>query len=588
MHRSSDLPRAQGRPAPPAAAGRWLAGLLGLLLLTPAAAARRERLELHHTRIDLPGAPAVVLPADLDGDGHRDLVVALAYTEWDQLMVEESTEMDGIEGLVEVMTIVPALADRRELRLFLADPARPGRFRAVEHVLPLGTEVATLESGPDSARVVALTDEGVSALRFDPGSGRLSLEALFPFRSVLAGSGAFVPRLGLSHDLDGDGNRDLLLPGDEGALIALGHGRGLEPTGEVVSLPTQTFEARSRGAGTASQRFYPLPEVRDVTGDGLSDLVFAEFDDGELWHYVARNLGGGRFAEPAGPFGLRFECRQEEGDADDGAERDEPDCEGLPRMAFFGDVDGDGSAEYVTQQAFPTPDDAGLREEIRGAKRPPFRYAVHRSRADLSPEPDSYAGFDAIGYTFETGNSDIEEDDIRIPGGFQDLDGDGRQDLVALTLDFSVFQIMRVMATRTLSIGLDFHLYCQTPEGHFRAVPGLDLSGKFKIHLDDVRLSQLSLFDGDFDGDGRADFVQLGRGKKVTIHRGRAGCSYPAAPDLQIRLEDEPRNLSLVKIDDLDGDGLSDLYIVQPNRIDEPGITPPVRLDIYLSSGSEP
>jgi hypothetical protein len=47
------------------------------------------------------------------------------------------------------------------------------------------------------------------------------------------------------------------------------------------------------------------------------------------------------------------------------------------------------------------------------------------------------------------------------------------------------------------------------------------------MDLNNLKLGSLAEFAGDFDGDGRADFVHLGRGKEVTIHRGQAGCRYP-------------------------------------------------------------
>jgi len=71
----------------------------------------------------------------------------------------------------------------------------------------------------------------------------------------------------------------------------------------------------------------------------------------------------------------------------------------------------------------------------------------------------------------------------------------------------------------------------------------------------------------------------------VTIHRGRADCSFPSAPDLAFDLREEPRDLSLVQIRDLDGDGRSDLLVVQPKSAAEPGFAPPVRLEMYLSGG---
>ena len=72
----------------------------------------RGDLALREVSIDLPGAPTAIVPADVDGDGLTDLLVVIAYTEWSQIVTEESVEMDQVEELVEMMTIVPSLADR--------------------------------------------------------------------------------------------------------------------------------------------------------------------------------------------------------------------------------------------------------------------------------------------------------------------------------------------------------------------------------------------------------------------------------------------------------------------------------------------
>ena len=516
--------------------------------------ARRDKLELRHSVLELPGAPAVVLPADLDGDGDRDLVVAIAYTEWDQLSIEESTEMKGIEGLVEVMTIVPALTDRRELRVYLAEG---GGFRAFGDALPLGKDVLSLAVGPTEWPVVALTDEGISKLELDGGTPRL--EPVLEQRPALAGTGVLFPRLALVHDLDDDGGRDLLLPASDGLAVYPEEDGRWSREAQRVTLPHDERRATRRGL----ERLYPLPEVADYNGDGLRDLIVLHPDDGWSEVAVLPGLGAGRFGEPMDPLG------------DDSPFKDEQS------LIHAGDLDGDGRAEYLTQESL-SDDDASAREEFRQAKRPPYRYRLFRSADALAPSAEPYGSFDATGYTLDEGGGD-QDGGISIPGGLQDLDGDGRKDLIALTLDFSMLQAVRILATRTISIGLDFHLHCQTSDGSFRPVEGLDLSGRFKLNLDDVRLSQLSLFDGDFNGDGRADFVQLGRGRTVSIHAGREGCVYPRRPDLELRLDEEPPDLALVEIEDIDGDGFSDLRIAYPNRIDEPGVTPPVRLELYLS-----
>ena len=127
----------------------------------------------------------------------------------------------------------------------------------------------------------------------------------------------------------------------------------------------------------------------------------------------------------------------------------------------------------------------------------------------------------------------------------------------------------------------------QPPGGAFKPVTGLDLSGSFRVDLASLTLRSLPSFGGDFDGDGRVDFVQLGRGKQVSIHTGRPGCAFPASPDLTLKLRQEAAHLGLVRVRDLDGDGRSDLMVVQPGAAPERGVTPPARLDLYLS-GSAP
>jgi hypothetical protein len=293
---------------------------------------------------------------------------------------------------------------------------------------------------------------------------------------------------------------------------------------------------------------------------------------------VLHNLGGGRFGEPLAPLGTyqAFEDARERTHDGDDKKND-------PVPSWFGDLDGDGKAEYVTVEEKGPGDDAGFRKEMEAAKRPHFIYRLHRSRADLTMEPKPYQQFEVEGYAL-SGSSD--EVDFKLPGGFQDLNGDGKQDLILTTLDFSMLQAVKVMTVQRIGIGLDFHLWCQAA-GSFRPVRGIDLSGKFNLNLNNLKIGHISQFEGDFDGDGRPEFVQMGRGRAVSIHRGRPDCGYNENPDLTIQLEEAPRDLSLAQVRDLDGDGLSDLLVIQPQaQRPEKGVTQPVRLDLYLSGGA--
>lgn len=545
---------------------------IALFLLLPSTPvhARREKLALRAESVELPGAPSSVVAADVNGDGLRDLSVVLAFTGWGEIGVQESVKMDDIEGLVEVLSVIPALVDRRELKVFLGRPG--GGFDPAARSLTLEPSVLSLEEGPPGTPVLALTDDGVSVLRLS--GAELALEPLIRERPVLAGTGTFLPNLGLARDLDGNGRLDLLLPTAEGASVYLSGPEGLlaEPASRL-RFPLDDLQGDRRGGRGGLSRFHPIPEVQDVDGDRLPDLILRHASGGWKGFRVLRNRGGGRFSDPVAPLGEHKETRKD----------------GL-KVGHFGDLDGDGRAEYATLEEKGPGDDASFRQEMKHAKRPKFLYRLHHSRADLGMEPKPYQQFEAEGYSMSDGGNqegqEGQEGEIRLPSGFQDLNGDGRQDLIAMTLDFSMLQAVKILTVRRLGIELDIHVQCQGAGGRFAPVKGLDLSGKFNLNLNNIKQTrQVLQFAGDFDGDGRADFTQMGRGRTLTIHRGRQDCSYPAQADLSLQLREEPRDLALVQVRDLDGDALADLLVIQPQAVKEAGVSPPVRLDLYLSRG---
>ncbi|HEX4499502.1 MAG TPA: VCBS repeat-containing protein [Thermoanaerobaculia bacterium] len=550
-------PRPRGRRLLPASPALLLAALL---CAVPALAAGRPALSTPRlVSLDLPGAPAAVIAADVDGDGRPDLVVVVATNQWDEVAITESSTMDDVKGLVDVMTIVPAVIDHREVRVYRSLPT--GAY-APPVALALPLSVLSLEAGPPGTPVIALTDAGVSVLRLDP-PGTLRLEPWIADPPVMAGTGNFLGDLGLMKDVNGDDLPDLLLPARDGIAVYLARPeKGLARNAAArLAVPGEVF----RSARDLEHR-YPLPEVADVDGDGRPDLIFR--DPVKRWRsvWVARNAGQGRFL-PATEVVL--------GSGDPQS----------PTPVWMGDLEGDGRAEVVFRQSLDDPKQKGIRQEMEKARQPRGRLTFHRLSKDLVPEKTAYRTFDIVGWGLE--GVEAKDTEIELPGGFQDLNGDGRPDLVTVTMDLGLPKLLGSLATKRLTVGLDFHVWCQEKDGSFRSVKGLDLSGTFRFDLNDLRVSQLSLFSGDFDGDGRADFVQIGRGKRVTIHRGRPDCSFPAQPDMAFDLREEPRDLSLVRIRDLDGDGRSDLMIITPQRPVEEGFVPPVRLDLYLSGGAK-
>ncbi len=560
--------RASPRPAPA------LLAVLIILSVLRAAPAPGATLSFREQSLELPGAPAALIPGDLDGDGLEDLAVVVIYTEWDQIGIEERSEMDQVEGLVEVLTIVPTLMDRREVRVYRGRP--DGSFELAADALPLPLEVLSLEAGPPGVPVLALTDAGVSALRLDRGpggTGTLRFEPLVDEPPVLAGTGTFLAGLDLVRDVTGDDVPDLLLPAPDGIAVYPGRaasaGGGLAPR-PLVRVPFFAEPGEAADAERGLTRDVPLPTVLDADGDGLPDLLFRAPGSGLGNARIALQTAPGRFAAPA-------EVPSPEG------------REGGDRV-WIGPVDRSPGAELVAADNLDDDEDAGVRETMRQVREPRFRVRVHPLHLEdgaLTPAAEPSRTFEVKGWITSGGGGDSE---FVLPGGFQDLSGDDRSDLVTVTNDISLFKAVGVLATRRLTLELGFLAWCQQPDGGFVRAPGEPLTSELTIHLNDLQIRQRSLFAGDFDGDGRHDFLQLGRSggaREVGIHRGRADCSYPERPDHTIRLRDELRDLALARVLDLNGDGRDDLAITHPLPVDEAGASPPVRLDLYSSASTE-
>jgi len=498
-------------------------------------------------------------------------VVVVAYTE-----IEEIGE-DRIENMIQISRVIPYLYDRREARAYLA--TADGGYELAGEPLALPASILHLEPGPTATGVIALTDEGISRLRFESAARgpTMHFEPLIADEPILARTGSFYASLELIHELDGDGIADLLLPSKRGLAVYLGSAAGLSttPAGRI-ELPA----GRER-SDDVSRRWYPYPTVRDINGDGLPDL---QFDGWNAWGgpdrvHIYLGSGGGRFRT----------LRSEASDCHDSL-TDLRMATGKPglypwpeELTAFRDLDGDGRAEAVFALEQSRGD--GLRKELKDAKRPIHHFSFHELTDDLTIRTDPYFETEIIGHTMETDEDDVEELLPTRLEQFEDLDGDGREDLVTITLEFSLWQAVKIMATKKIGIGVDFHVYAQQSDGSFKEVPDLDLHEKLKFNLNDLKLGRFAQFAGDFDGDGRQDFVHFGRGKIVTIHRGQPGCRYPKKPDLSIELEEEPASMDLIKVEDLDGDGRSDLRITRPLPATDVDLTAPVRLDLYLTGG---
>jgi hypothetical protein len=584
--------------------------LLALALPSPSPVAGPKPLALRHVALDLPGPPADILHADLDGDGRQDLAVVVARTQWGEI------GNDRIEGMIQISEVVPALFDRREVRAYRQ--GADGTYTLAGEPLALKPSVISLEAGPPGLPIAVLTEEGVSALSLimdspetsEGGDGAaaradvngnlggvvsggstsapaasgsfLTLTPWITDRPVLAGSKSLIPRLDMVRDLDGDGTWDLLLPARDGLAVYVAAGGDLA-TSAASRLALPGDERRS---GVHPSRRFPRPAVGDLDADGKPDLLFIHTDKGRSGKTaveVLRGEGGGRFGAPQRVAIDRFvdDSKTVVTDGRKGSKKDNDhfgDNDDEAGFKYFGDLTGDGLAEAV----FVAEIDNG-KSGLKQVKEPEFEYRFYHADKNLAIQPQPYQKLRVQGFGFSIDEGEVQAEE------FLDLDGDSRKDLVTVTLDFSLFQLVHVMATKRISIGLNFHVWHQGSDGVFAPVTGLDLSETLRMDLNNLKLGSLAEFAGDFDGDGRSDFVHLGRGKQVTIHRGQAGCRYAPKADLTVPFEEEPGDVSLVRIGDYDGDGRADIGLIRPIEVKDspdPDVSSPVRLDLYLSGGA--
>ncbi|MBI2570536.1 MAG: VCBS repeat-containing protein [Candidatus Schekmanbacteria bacterium] len=559
---------------------RSLAAILSCVILAlctaPAGRAAEPRAAYRHQTLTLPAAPSAVVATDLDGDGDRDLLIAVAYSEWGEI------SEDRFEELAFFTEVVPALFDRRALLAFLRQADGTYSQAAAPMELPLA--VLTIAGGPRKAPALALTDDGLGRITLQQspgGDGTLELRPLLADPPVLAGSETILTGLDLYRQTATD-QGEVLLPARDGIAAYAVSGGELA----VAAASRLRFASDEIRSGAAARRSYPLPMRADIDGDGVADLVVKHgAGKHEKTLLVALGRGHARYLEPravdlaavmpvsgGGDSGASTRAATPSAD---GNSVDNEDDEERWQLCFVGDIDGKRGAEIALRRQQRT-----NRGELREAKEPRVQYRFHRVLADLTIERQPYSTLDAVGHGFEFSLADLS---ARM---FRDLDGDGRKDLITVTLDFSLLQTLRVLATKRVSIDLAFHVYRQVESGGFAMVDGLSLEETVRIDLNDLNLGRLGNFAGDFDGDGKIDFVRLGKERRVAIHKGLAACRYPRRPDLRIDLIEPPGHVGLISIRDLNGDGRDDLTVIRPLRSADPALSDPVLLDLYVSGNA--
>lgn len=492
-------------------------GPVVLLVLAFAAPAAADPVRLGKFRFDPGGLITAVRVIDVDGDGRRDLVALVSVTE---------------EGVA------------RQDILVLRTPKtpKPGTFYGDEHVTRIRADrndvrgagaLAVGRFGPDGGVLLRLlTREGIVDL--EPNGSRVDASARFAGRTTLLGRSQDRSLVFWDEhaDLDGDGVEEIWYPHGEGAgAIRVESGK---PGGSV----TLALEARSRGVSDHEHllrrhAYVPSLVPADLDGDGRMEL--AAFRATKLVGWPYRADGAEERVPPTFEVGLPF-VKENLG----------PDEVHTPRLDLL-DVDGDGVTDLVVTL-------------VTGDRR---QLGSFRTRLLHYPGPfrDEKTG-DLVAPRVR-----IDTESVALHTHFLDLDGDGDVDYVTDSIRGTKLDLLKRVFGQPPTIWYVGFRYARD-KGTFETAPYFSLERPYSLEETvGNRFGRTGYFEGDFDGDGHRDLLDLAELSSIEIlgavtkrDRGPGdpvAFSKPIQP--RVRVPDPLRADAVVA--DLNGDGRADAVV---------------------------
>jgi hypothetical protein len=143
-----------------------------------------------------------------------------------------------------------------------------------------------------------------------------------------------------------------------------------------------------------------------------------------------------------------------------------------------------------------------------------------------------------------------------------DIDGDGRWELMQVSLKFSVFELIELLVSRELDVELALFRF-EAEEG-FGSKPWVRKKLSLPFAFDTFRLKGfVPVANVDLNGDGLLDFVSSGGGKAFEVFAG-----HPQKPFEKRTGRQEMSTAGVVHFADYDADGLLDFVIFDPHHFD--------------------
>ncbi|MHC4390123.1 MAG: FG-GAP repeat domain-containing protein [Planctomycetota bacterium] len=341
-------------------------------------------------------------------------------------------------------------------------------------------------TGDDRPEILFLAGDGVYYYSWRRKRLGFTPRTLFKTTSILDTASRDEVRLkDFFIDVDGDGERDLLLPTERGFALHRGLGKKKFSPADLLSMRPDVNVSLGWNRPTDDARstfWYAEPKVGDWNGDGKSDVVI--YQRRQIVVFLQR--AGGRFGPaPTLTMPLEFTGALEEG-------RFKLDLE-LPTEVD--DIDGDGTVEIIASHV-----GRATTQVYRGGP----------ERKDLG-RPDALIKLEGITFVqFVT-----------------DLDGDGRSDLILARTDKpGLLGILTVLITKEVEVELLFffgrgggEVLPRVPDER-RAIEIPILFSSARRGLNVGTSAVLSVL-GDFDGDGQNDLILRTGEDKIGLFPGQ-------------------------------------------------------------------
>jgi hypothetical protein len=473
-----------------------------VLVVGPGQAQAAPRFEVQ--RLSLAGETLAVVPADLDGDGRLDLVIAYR-------------------------TGLPPNQKR-----FLAVFWHQGRtFSTRPEVIPLdpGTscafDVADVDDRP-GAEILLVTPSGVQARslggrKLGATSDLVKADTIY-FQPVQGE----LPRLPLVQEVGPAGSADLLVPTLGALELHRRQGGAYVRAGRLEI----DMDARGRGYGrgrgragavTNIQVTYAFPSltVADSDGDGRKDIIAALEDRLAVYRQTAEYVFA---SQPTVRRDFSVRTPAEITQMSSGA------------ATTVTDIDRDGLADVIIRKQ--------VARGITSASTTSFIYFGRRGGI-YPARPDQVMRSEGISGT------EIE---------LHDVTGDGRTDMVVPSVNIGVMAIIRVLTTKSVKVTFQVYPF-DARTRRFAQQPAAERQLKFRLSLSGETGVQAADLRGDYNGDRRPDLAFGTDDDELSIF---PGSSKPGLFEEDAVEEIVAPAFGTVEAVDLDRKGKSDMLLSYP------------------------